>query len=340
MSAFLTGKSLDGVLELTRELGGDPTALVYNSGLSEDAITKQDELIHYSVCAALVENAARLVRDPAFGIKLAQRRLKSDYARELKIYATSAKTLRQAFRDLIVHLRTRSLGIDYHLETAKGSSSFSRTLPPRETMASPQVTMIVLTLMYLILSEATQYRLNLSSVTLTFRDPGCRSDLESIFRCPIQFDAELDAINFPTTVLDSPIVTQNDSIHDLLAGFLEARHLQQTQDFAELTKTLIGKNLIAGRSDIDALALRMPFQVRTIQKKLEILGTSYRDLLRETRFELAEALLSGSDTPVTYIAQRLCYQDVSAFSKAFQNHYGKSPRQWRNESRLQRANDI
>jgi AraC-like DNA-binding protein len=54
------------------------------------------------------------------------------------------------------------------------------------------------------------------------------------------------------------------------------------------------------------------------------------------RFELAESLLLQSDTPITYIAQRLCYQDVSAFSKAFSKHYGMSPRQWKRR-RLEQA---
>jgi len=329
MSVFLTSKSLAGVIELTDELGGDVNNVLRETGLTKSTLSATDELIPYRLCAVFVENAARELNQPDFGIKLAHYRFKSNYAKELKIYVTSAKTLQQGFRDLILHLRTRSLGIDYKLDVYKDTCSFSRGVPPQEAMLSPQMTIIVLGITYLMLSEATGYKLNLSSVSFSFKDPGCKAELRALFRCPIQFNAEIDAINFPTSLLQIPIVTQDDSIHELLAEYLASRHLRESPDFVDLVKTMIGKNLVAGRTDMDALTLRIPYQVRTIQKKLEEAGTSYRDLLRDSRFEVAEALLKGTNTPITYIAQRLCYQDVSAFSKAFFNHYGASPRQWR-----------
>ena len=51
-------------------------------------------------------------------------------------------------------------------------------------------------------------------------------------------------------------------------------------------------------------------------------------------FELAENLLAGTDNPLTYVAQHLCYQDLSAFSKAFKNHYGVSPTVWKQRHTL------
>ena len=112
-----------------------------------------------------------------------------------------------------------------------------------------------------------------------------------------------------------------DSLHHLIADYLTSRHLEETRDFTELVRSLISRNLAAGRSDIEALSLRIPFQSRTIQKKLKESGTSFTALLNEVRFELAESLLLQSDIPITYIAQRLCFQDISAFSKAFSKHF-------------------
>jgi len=53
------------------------------------------------------------------------------------------------------------------------------------------------------------------------------------------------------------------------------------------------------------------------------------EVLNESRFELAENLLTNSDNPFTYIAQRLCFYDLSAFSKAFKKKYGVSARKWK-----------
>ena len=338
MSAFLTGKSLEGVLELTRELGGNAEHILRSTGIPTSIFAKKDELIPYRLYCSLIENAAAHLGMPDFGVRLAQMRFKSNYAKELKIYVLSAKTLQESIKDFMLHLRTRSLGIEYKLETLKDTSSFSRTAPPQDAMMFPQGTIILLATVYLMLSEATGYKLHLTSVSFSFKDPGCKAELRALFRCPIQFDSEIDAINFPTSLLQLPIVTQDDNIHELLADYLKSRHLDETVEFVDLVRTMISKNLTAGRTDMEALTLRIPYKVRTIQKKLEEADTSYRELLSQVRFELAEALLLGSNTPVTYIAQRLCYQEVSAFSKAFYNHYGMSPRKWR-QKQLSEANN-
>jgi len=59
-------------------------------------------------------------------------------------------------------------------------------------------------------------------------------------------------------------------------------------------------------------------------------GTSPQQYLSNLRMEKARALLTHTDTPVTIIAQQLGYQDLSAFSRRFRQHFGQSPRHFRN----------
>jgi AraC-like DNA-binding protein len=331
MLAYMTARSLDGLLELVKELGGSDTRLIEATGISRALFSDADGLIPYALHCQLLENAAVEVGRRDFALLLARHRVASNYAKELQIYTYSSKNLRQAIEGLMDHLRTRTLGIDYALEVQRDTACFSRTPPSSEAARYPQASILLLGSLYLMLLKASGGRFELTSVSLTFRDPGIRAELKAFFRCPLYFDAEINSLNFPARLLELGIATQDDGLHDLMVDYLASRQLQETRDFTELVRHLISRNLAAGRPDIDALSLRIPFQSRTIQKKLKESGTSFTALLNEVRFELAESLLLQSDIPITYIAQRLCFQDISAFSKAFSKHYGMSPRQWKKQ---------
>ena len=337
MLAYLTARSLDGLSELVEELGGSGTRLFESTGIPRALLRDGNGLLPYALYCQLLENAVAEVGRPDFALLLARRRVSSNYAKELQIYTYSAKTLQQAIEGLMDHLRTRSLGIEYALQINRDTACFSRTPPSREAIRYPQATILLMACLYLMLSEASCHKLQLSSVSLTFRDPGIGAKLKAFFRCPVQFDAEINSLNFPARLLDLGIATRDDSLHHLIADYLTSRHLEETRDFNELVRSLISRNLAAGRPDIEALSLRIPFQSRTIQKKLKESGTSFTALLTEVRFELAESLLLQSDIPITYVAQRLCYQDLSAFSKAFSKYYGVSPRLWKKQRQEEAA---
>jgi AraC-like DNA-binding protein len=68
---------------------------------------------------------------------------------------------------------------------------------------------------------------------------------------------------------------------------------------------------------------------RTLQRRLERDGTSYRETTEELHSELAGRHLRESDQVVESIAVLLGYFDTSAFRKAFRRWYGQSPEEYR-----------
>jgi AraC-like DNA-binding protein len=58
-------------------------------------------------------------------------------------------------------------------------------------------------------------------------------------------------------------------------------------------------------------------------------GTTFSDLLRDVRLELAQTLLKQSDLSMTEIAERLGYRELSAFSRAFKTQSGMAPNTFR-----------
>jgi AraC-like DNA-binding protein len=251
-------------------------------------------------------------------------------------YGRAAKPFKQAIEGVSNHVRARALGMQYALETWANVTCFSRSLHTPESASYPQGSILFFASLHGMLKEVTDNKWQPSSVSFSFKDAGYDEPLRKYFACPIQFDAEQDAVFFPSQFLEHPLPARDDNAHELLSEYFTSLHLADKPDFKETVKWMIQKNLMQGRSDIEALALRIPYKTRTIQRKLKAIGTSYSEVLNESRFELAENLLNNSDNPLTHIAQRLCFHDLSAFSKAFKKRYGVTASEWKKVPRQHR----
>jgi AraC-like DNA-binding protein len=276
-----------------------------------------------------LEVAARQLDRADFALLLAEKRREIGYTRDAVIYGRAAKTFEQAIEGVRNHIRARALGIQHSLETWANVTFFSRSLDTQESTRYPQGGILFFASLHGMLKDVTDNKWEPSSVSFTFKDTGYDVLLKNYFGCPIQFDGEQDAVFFPSRFLDHELPARDDNAHELLSEYFTSLHLADKPDFQETVKLMIQKSLVLGRSDIEALALRLPYKTRTIQRKLKEMGTSYSEVLNESRFELAENLLTNSDNPLTYIAQRLCFHDLSAFSKAFKKKYGVSASEWK-----------
>jgi AraC-like DNA-binding protein len=67
----------------------------------------------------------------------------------------------------------------------------------------------------------------------------------------------------------------------------------------------------------------------TLSRRLKALGTSYQELLDESRFEVARQLLKHSRMEISEIAGMLDYAGARSFIRAFRRWSGTTPARWR-----------
>ncbi len=77
--------------------------------------------------------------------------------------------------------------------------------------------------------------------------------------------------------------------------------------------------------DQAAIAHDCGVSVRTLRRWLHEQGSDYRELIDQIRMRYAVAMLRGTSLPVHEIAQRLDYENMSAFARAFRRRVGISP---------------
>jgi AraC-like DNA-binding protein len=84
-----------------------------------------------------------------------------------------------------------------------------------------------------------------------------------------------------------------------------------------LVRAAIAASLRHGDATIHSTARQLQISVRTLQRHLAQMGTSYSEMLAEIRVDTACHLLTGSDRPLSEIAVHLGYANASCFSRTF-----------------------
>ena len=76
---------------------------------------------------------------------------------------------------------------------------------------------------------------------------------------------------------------------------------------------------------MSAVARELAMSTRTLQRRLKDEGTTFQDILGDTRESLARHYLSASDMPTSEISFLLGYDDPRSFYRAFNTWTGTTP---------------
>jgi AraC-like DNA-binding protein len=155
--------------------------------------------------------------------------------------------------------------------------------------------------------------------------------LRGALGCRIVYGAPTDAIVFSQAQLEAP----QASADPLLASILEQHtraieeRLPERSTFAVRTRRALGEALPSGATGLDEVASRMGLSRRTVQRRLQMEGTSHQRVLDDLRRDLATRYLAERELDIHEIAFVLGFSDQSAFHHAFVRWMGKAPGAYR-----------
>jgi AraC-like DNA-binding protein len=150
------------------------------------------------------------------------------------------------------------------------------------------------------------------------------------------FDAEHASVVFADYWLDEPMLGADPAVQAAIEQLVREKEAAEALAFTDRVRRVLRSMVLAGTASADQVSFMFAMSRRTMHRQLAAEGTSLRLLASETRFEVARQLLNGSDMPAGEIAAVLHYADSSAFSRAFKEWSGTSPREWRQA--IKRAN--
>jgi AraC-like DNA-binding protein len=167
-------------------------------------------------------------------------------------------------------------------------------------------------------------------VTFRHHKPESSAEYYECFRCPVEFDAQQNSIIFTDKVVDKRLSGSNPMLAQLNDQVM-VKYLAKLDenDIVTRVKATIIELLADGRLSDGKAAETLYMSNRTLQRKLQEQGTSFKKILTDVRQELALKYIQNEQMTLTELSFQLGFSEMSAFSRAFKNWTGKSPREFR-----------
>lgn len=160
-----------------------------------------------------------------------------------------------------------------------------------------------------------------------FDDP---SRYEAYFCAPVEYSAPDNALYFSKESLEASLPTANPRlvrINDQVITEYLARFDKESTAIRVRAKLI--DLMSAGNVTQQDVADSLHMSLRTLQRKLSDESTSYKDILDESRRELANQYLRQGHLSVSEVTYLLGFSEPSNFARAFKRWTGQTPSEFR-----------
>ncbi|MCW2271510.1 HTH-type transcriptional regulator VirS [compost metagenome] len=325
---LLRSGAIDGYSTLVSKLGHNPVSLLQGAGMVVAQLRQPNSYVSYESTADLLDHTAAQCQEPLFGLRLAARQnllAIGDVALSGSRQATVGEALNFARQYLYLHasglhLEQASRGERAEVRLRFDFSNAFGLLQLSQLSAAQLFNAVKL----LTGGDSPQIRLHLQQGSARSAHWQAAGDYGKV-----RFNSTFDGISFPIDYLKRPPLANEELLREHLLHCVQLLKAQYPENLKAQVCHLIGSLLHTGECGIEAVSNSLGVQPRVLQKRLRAEGSSFSQLLQETRLDIARLNLLRETTSITDLALNLGYADVSVFSRHFKQWTGLSPRNWR-----------
>jgi AraC-like DNA-binding protein len=304
----------------------DGAALFRRAGLDPDRLRDPNARYPLVGMQRLWALATSASGDECFGLEVAQAWHPTTF-HALGYSALASETLREALLRMVRYGRVVTTGATLELQESGDEVAVRLTGSlPDDRMVPASIDAGVASIVILC-RQGRGGQIDPVRVRLTRARPSCSSRLEAFFGCPVDFGATENCLLFRVADLDAQLPTANPVLlrvnEQVLTDYLA--RMERSEVTVRVQAKLI-QLLPSGEVDESSIARALNLSLRSMQRKLNARGVTFRKLLDDTRRQLAEQYLKDSTLSVSEIAYLLGFAEVSSFSRAFRRWTGHAPR--------------
>jgi AraC-like DNA-binding protein len=328
--------ALTAVPALLRQLGTDPAAVLAAADLDASALEFAENTIPYATFGRIMDEGARESRCEYFGLLVGQAWHISTMGLVGQLIAHSS-TVGEGLRLGVVYHHLNSQGGVVFLRERGGVAEYGYAIYHQGVQGAYQIYDGVLAALVNYMRELCGSSWVPTEVLVAHAPPADASPYRRLFRSPVRFDSELNALRFGSHWLKRPIAGADPRILRNLEK--QASALPQP-DLMEKLRRSLRVLLLSGVMSGDAIADMLAMHRRTLNRRLKAQGTTFREVLEDVRFEAARQLLDGTHMTLDDIAAALAYAGVSPFTRAFRRRSGTAPGEWRRAAKAGRVDQV
>lgn len=336
-----TPQRIIAVVDALAEDGVAAAPALAGTGIDEAALRAPATRVSYRQISAVFRNAIRLSREPTLALRAGQRMRLTAYG--MYGYALLSSPTRQDSIDFAVKYH-RAMGpvaaLSFRRVRDAAIYGYEVLLSSEPTDALYRFALEMTYAAHLTLCRdlfGKSYRF--SAVRAVYPEPPHAGAYRSLFGCPVQFGRPGNELHLDADWLALPSRLPDAVTHamarEICHQFLD--DLKDAGDTASAVRRTLIEQMPWRFHSVDEMATALSLHSRSLRRRLEAEGTSYREILTDVRRGLAIEYLRSTRMTNEEIAARLGYSDAANFRHAFVRWTGSSPQSYRGAAVPKRA---
>jgi AraC-like DNA-binding protein len=161
------------------------------------------------------------------------------------------------------------------------------------------------------------------------RQPANIKPFQRFFRVPLYFNAAHFALAFSSDWLDVPVPYADADLQRLLEKQIDVIKSRRGMQFPDQVRDVLRSALLTNCCSEEKIAALFGIPARTFMRRLKSCETGFQELVDQTRFEMAQLMLTNTSLTIGQIGDLLGYARASTFIRAFRRWSNTTPAAWR-----------
>jgi len=334
--------AINQYLELAHEQKLDVTALLAELLINDELLADHDKTISGEKFQQLIAGLLTLSNDQLFGLHTAQYVQPGSYS-VLGFIVMNCETLGEAltkiqpFEKLVGDMGTSTLTPQGDLFKIGWSCIFPNK-EVRRHMIDNCLSSWHTFARYLTNNNGAPERVLLTRTTPNLSQ---YNEYQAVFNCPVLFEQTSNEIVFNKALLSLPLNKGNKQLLPTLERHANSiiETLNQDNNIIKITKQLIFQQLNTqqtnnGKITQQNIAQLLNMSSKTLQRRLKICNSHFKDIFDQVRLRQAKNLLTNSRLTAVQISQQLAFAEPRSFYRWFQKQTQQTPGEFRKKTSL------
>lgn len=329
LNVSVRSAALAGIPELITRLGGPTDRLLRMHGFS--ATTADDPEIHvsYADFIRLLEDCAEEIPCADFGLRVGRLQdlnVLGPIAIVMRHSPNVAEAVRSVSRYLSFH--TPGAAVEF-IDTAGEPPGFTIEIVLPELRRARQINELSMFLGQRLLDLLLGETYRALAVHFVTDPPPDIVALQRVFGQRLEFNMPINRFVLRDDELTRPVASADAALRRLIATHIDLARHDSSVSLLDRVSRAIRTLLPSGRCTLPAVADHLGTAPRSLQRELQLRGTSFRTQQELQQRQFAEHLLANPKLPLLRVATLTGFAEQSTFNRAFTRWTGEPPGRWR-----------
>jgi len=306
-----------------KDLGVVPANVLRRAGLPDDLLQQPSVRLAPEPYYRLWDSLEAEIGDPLFAIRLCQAVRSESFSPPL-FAALCSPNLLVAARRIAQY---KMLVGPMRLDVTEARDIVTVELTWLDVPLSPPLSLVVMELLFCVSLARMGTREPVRPVEVTTTTlPSPLAPYEAFLGARLKRGAA-HRVTFTAVDAKRPFLTSNEPLWAAFEPELRQRlaDLEGPVTTTKRVRAALIEGLPSGLITMEAIAAKLALSKRTLQRRIEAEGTSYQQVLKETREALARHYLEKTALPAAEISFLLGFDEPNSFYRAFRMWTGTTP---------------